>query len=249
MLSQSFMKQRAEEILNENRQDKKIISSITTYRNLSYPKGVDNLFTPDFVYDITTDSLENEVNDIQSQLRCFAISQVYEVFESFFINILTEYLLHNNQYLNYLKSSSSNDFIPIRENIRNRIKQEQGKNNNGLFNLIRKLSIHFRTHEQKNIYDVNIVSWFDFFSLIRHALVHSRQIIEPTLIEKLNIRKYTSHFDSHFKWKYFGSEVRIYMESGPAMDLIDWVNAIAHFIFTSLSNEVDLPEKVPQYSN
>jgi hypothetical protein len=248
ILSQSFIQQKAKEILKENRLDKRIVSAITSYRNISFQKGVDNLFTPDFMYDITTENLQNEVDDIQSQMRCFAISQVYEVFESFFINILTEYLLHNNHNLSYLKRTTSEDIIPIRDNIRSSIKQDQGINNKGLFNLIRKLSNHFRTFEEKNIYDVNIVSWFDFFSLIRHTLVHSRQIIEPGLLDKLNAKNYMPYFKEHFQWKYFGNNVRVFIDASPAMNLIDWVNATAHFIFSSLSNEAGLPDKVPQYS-
>ena len=56
MSSQIFIKEKAEEILKENRSNRAISTAIISYRNFLFQKGVNNLFTPDFVYDITTDN-------------------------------------------------------------------------------------------------------------------------------------------------------------------------------------------------
>jgi hypothetical protein len=94
-LSESFLKTKKDEILKEKRQNKQIVDAITSYRDLSLLNATSNLFTPKWSYSITTDNLENEINDVISQHCCFAVSQAYEVFESYLIEILTEYLLYN----------------------------------------------------------------------------------------------------------------------------------------------------------
>ena len=160
-VSESFLNAKKDDILKENRIHKSIVSSITSYRDLSLLQGGDNLFTPNYSYEMIVDNMDNEIRDIISQQCCFAISQTYEVFESFLIELLTEYLLNNQNKLQLLKFKSGN-IILVRETIRELVKKGQGSNNKGLLAIIRKLSPHFRTHEAKNIYNVNTVI-MDFY--------------------------------------------------------------------------------------
>ncbi|QEC66382.1 hypothetical protein FRZ67_03345 [Panacibacter ginsenosidivorans] len=246
ILSASFLTTKKDEIVKEKRLNKEIVSAITSYRDLSLIKAEMNLFTPNCIYSTTTDNLENEIKDVISQHCCFAVSQAYEVFESFLIEILTEFLLNNQEKLKLFKFVTE-DIILIRETIRNMVKLNQRTNNKGLLSMIRKISSYFRKHESNNIYKVNITQWFDLVSMIRHTLVHNRQIISPRLLKYLDTNKANEMFDRHFQRKKMGNHVCVFLEKDITSDIINWLNTFAHFIFISLSMESKLPLDVPQY--
>ena len=245
ILSESFLTTKKDDIIKEKRINKSIVSAITSYRDLSLIKADVNLFTPNYSYLITTDNLENEIKDVVSQHCCFAVSQAYEVFESFLIEILTEFLLNNQEKLKLIKFVSED--IILKETIRNMMKQNQRTNNKGLLSMIRKISPHFRKHESKNIYKVDMTQWFDLVSMIRHTLVHNRQIISPKLLAYLDTQKANAMFDRHFQRKKIGNNVCVFLEKNITSDILNWLNAFAYFIFGSLSLEAKLPLNVPQY--
>lgn len=245
-VSESFLNAKKDDIIKENRTYKSIVSSITSYRDLSLLQGGDNLFTPNYSYEMSVDSMTNEIKDIISQQSCFAISQAYEVFESFLIELITEYLLNNQDKLPLLKFSDGN-IIMLRETIREMVKEKQGKNNKGLLAMVRKISPHFRIHEAKNIHDVNISQWFDLVTMTRHTLVHNRQIISSWLLKYIEEQKANEMFDKHFQRKRIDNKVCIYLEKNTATDIINWLNTFAHFIFVGLSKEANLSLYIPQY--
>lgn len=246
ILSESFLIAKKDDIIKEKRENKEIVSAITSYRDLSLIKDENNLFAPNLSYLITTDNLENEIKHVISQQCCFAVSQAYEVFESFLIELLTEFFLKNQEKLKAVKFVTG-DIILIRETIRNMVKQKQKANNKGLLSMVRKLSTYFRNHESNNIHKVDISQWFDLVSMIRHTLVHNRQIISERLLNYLETNKANAMFDRHFQRKKIGDNVCVYLEKNIASDILNWLNTFAHFIFISLSIEAKLSLDVPQY--
>lgn len=245
-VSESFLNAKKDDIIKENRAHKSIVSAITSYRDLSLLQGGDNLFAPNFSYEMSVDSMTNEIKDIISQQSCFAVSQAYEVFESFLIELITEYLLNNQNNLKLLKFTTG-ELVLLRETIREMVKKGQGVNNKGLLAMVRKISPHFRTHEAKNIHGVNISQWFDLVTMIRHTLVHNRQIISNRLLKYMEKQKANEMFDRHFQRKRIDNNVCIYLERNTATDIIDWLNTFAHFIFVGLSKEANLTLQIPQY--
>jgi hypothetical protein len=245
-VSECFLNAKKDDIIQENRFHKSVVSSITCYRDLSLLQGGNNLFTPDFSYEMGVDNMANEIKDIISQQSCFAVSQAYEAFETFLIELTTEYLFHNQGQLKFLKFTNGN-LILLRETIRDMVKRSQGVNNKGLLAMIRKISPHFRSHEAKNIYKVNISQWFDLVTMIRHTLVHNRQVISNRLLMYIEKQKANEMFNKHFKRKSINNNVCIYLEKSTASDIINWLNTFAHFIFVGLSKEANLSLHIPQY--
>ena len=231
-VSESFLNAKRDDITKEYRVYKSIVSAITSYRDLSLLQGGENLFTPNFSYEMTVDTMPNEIKDIISQQSCFAVSQAYEVFESFLIELITEYLLNNQNKLQLLKFSNGN-LILLRETIRGMVKKGQGVNNKGLLAMVRKISPHFQIHEVKNIHNVNISQWYDLVTIIRHTLVHNRQIISSRLLKYIEKQKANEMFDRHFQRKIIGNKICIYLEKNTASDIIDWLNTFAHFFHIS----------------
>jgi hypothetical protein len=127
------------------------------------------------------------------------------------------------------------------------VKKGQGVNNKGLLAMVRKMSPHFRTHESKNFHDVNISQWFDLVTMIRHTLVHNRQIISYRLLKYIKNQKANEMFDRHFQRKIIDTKVCIYLEKNTASDIITWLNTFAHFIFVGISKEANLSLDIPQY--
>lgn len=125
------------------------------YRGLSKIQGGINLSSSSCSYEATINNLAEEVNTITSQQCCYAVSQIYEVFESYLISILTEYLLHNQGRLVEVKLKVQR-IILIKETIRQIVKDAQDTNNKGLLRMVRKLSKHFKQYERHNIFSVDI---------------------------------------------------------------------------------------------
>lgn len=246
-VSESFLNAKKADIIKENRTRNSIVSAITSYRDLSLIEGGYNLFSANFRYEMNTGNMENEIKDIISQQSCFAVSQAYEVFESFLIELMTEYLMNNQNKLQVLKFTNGN-IILLRETIREMVKKKQGVNNKGLLAMVRKISPHFQKYESKNIHDVNISQWFDLVTMIRHTLVHNRQTISNRLLNYIEKQKANEMFNRHFQRKKIDNQVRIYLEKNTATDIIDWLNTFAHFIFVGLSNEANLSLQIPQYA-
>ena len=122
-VSESFLNAKKDDIIKENRTHKSIVTSITCYRDLSLLQSGNNLFTPNFSYEMSVDTMTNEIKDIISQQSCFAVSQAYEAFESFLIELITEYLLSNQNKLKLLKFTNGN-LILLRETIREMVKKK-----------------------------------------------------------------------------------------------------------------------------
>jgi hypothetical protein len=123
-LSETFLSERKKQILQEDRENKLLVSAIASYRDISLIGTTSNLFTPNYLYEITMNNLENEIDDIISQQSCFAVSQAYEVFESFLIEILTEFLMHNQEKLKVAKFTDGS-IILLGETIRDMVKKSR----------------------------------------------------------------------------------------------------------------------------
>ena len=246
IMSEALLVAKKNEIIKENREYKSIVTAITSYRDLTLIGANENLFTPNYKYSINVDDLENEIIDVISQQSCFAVSQAYEIFETYIIEILTEYLFQNQNSLQTVRFVIE-EGVPLRPAIRNMVKNNQKKNNRGLLSMMRKLSPTFKEFEVKNIHEINISNWFDLLSMIRHILVHNRQVVSQRFLKYLQESNASEMFERHFKQKNVGGNICIFLEKNNASDIIDWLSTFAHFIFKSLSIEADLPFRVPQY--
>lgn len=246
-VSKTLLEIGAKKLKEENISDREFYTAITSFRDISLIDAEENLFTPDYFYKVCFSDLNDEVEKIINERCCYAVSQSYEALENYFIEILTEYLFFNQEKLIELKLIEIQ--IPlIRIEIREIIKKNQKINNKGLLHILRKLSSHFREFEFKNIYGVNITQWFDLVSMIRHTLVHNRQVISPALLDYIKEQKANLMFGQFFKRKHIGKSVCIYIEMNTASDLINWLNTFAHFIFKSLSLSLGLPINIQEYN-
>jgi len=154
--------------------------------------------------------------------------------------------LYNQNKLSLLKFSNGN-LILLRDTIRSMVKKKQGSNNKGLLAIVRKVSPHFITYEANNIHEVNISQWFDLLTMIRHTLVHNRQIISQRLLDYIVKQKANEMFDRHFKRKKINNQICIYLDGNTASDVFSWLHTFAHFIFVGLSKEAKLSLHIPQY--
>lgn len=246
-VSTSFLASRRDQLLSDGSGNRTLIGSITSYRDLSQIQGGDNLGSPACSYQVKTDNLSDEVDIIISQQCCYAATQWYEVFESYLISMISEYLHHHQYRLREVKLKGERILL-LKETIRHMVKKAQGTNNKGLLSMMRKLSGHFKQYEHNNIFSVDISQWFDLYSMIRHTLVHNRQVVSNRLLDYINTRKSNELFEQHFKKRKVDQEVCIYLEKDSAGNITHWLNTFAHFIFVSLSKEGNLSLHVPQYA-
>jgi hypothetical protein len=225
-------------------------SSITTFRDLSIPPTQFNIFAPNFSYDLELGKLNDEIELVISRESCLIVSQAYEVFESYFIEIIKEYFFHNQSKLTILKVE---DFSKIftKPDILKLVKSNQKTDNRGLISIVRKISSYYEKYEVKNCFDINISHWFDLLSAVRHTIVHSRQKVTKGLLsyfEKHKNNKVDAIFSRHFEVKNVNEVQVIFLTSNQGIDLITWLNSYAHFIFKCLSGAGNLDIRVPLYS-
>jgi hypothetical protein len=246
-VSKTLLEIGAEKLKEENQIDRAFFTAITSFRDISLIGAEENLYTPDYFYSVYFSTLNDEVSKIINERCCYAVSQSYEALENYLIEILSEYLFLNQEKILELKLIEIQTPL-IRVEIREIIKRNQKLNNKGLIHILRKLSSHFREFELKNIYGVSITQWFDLISMIRHTLVHNRQVISPALLEYISEQKATAMFDQFFKRKQIGKNICVYIEMNTASDIINWLNTFAHFIFKSLSLSLRLSIAIEEYN-
>ena len=233
--------------IKQNAEDRELISSLTTFRDLTVAPKSDNLVIPNYNYSVRLSSISAEVNNIISRESCLTVAQAYEAFESFFLQILTNYLRYNPSKLVELKLLKANLILPETE-IKEILRKSSGKNNKGLISITKKISDHFKTHESKNYLSINIFHWFDILSMVRHEVVHNRQAISKGFLdylEKNKCNKSIELFDRQFERKKIDDRVCIYLTPDKASDIITWLNSFAHYIFKSISIDARLPIGIP----
>jgi hypothetical protein len=246
IVTEVFLKNHKEYQVLRDPENRQLISAITSYRDLSFPKGQNNLFSPRFSFSLTVDELERRIEDIISQQACMSIAQGYEAFESFLINILVEVLNRHPEKavkLNVIEEGT----VLTRSELKKLVRSKQGTNNKGLLGFVRRLSAHFREYERNNIFEVNFSEWFDMISMVRHILVHERQKISDGLLDYLKTKKVNEMFERHFTRRKIEADVHISLNRHSASDILNWMNSFAHFIFKGLSIECKLESIVPQY--
>jgi hypothetical protein len=247
-LVSSSLEEHSKNLIEKDEIQGEIISSITTYRDLSQIPGTNNLYTPNFSYGITLNTLSKEVENLISRESCFTVAQAYEVFESYFLQILTDYFKHRTDKLTELNLLKV-DLIS-ESDIKTFLKIAAGSNNKGLIKLAKKISDHFKKHENDNYFSVNIFRWFDLISMVRHTLVHNRQKVSKrflTYLEENKSNRLIELFDAQFERKKIDNIECIFLTTNRALDIITWLNSFAHLIFKSISIDSGLDFDIPKY--
>ncbi len=237
-------------LIKNNAEDRELNSSLTAFRDLTVTPKSNNLVIPKFCYSIYLSSISDEIMNLISRESCLTVAQAYEVFETFFLKILTEYLRYNPSKLVELKLLKVELILPEAE-IKGMIKKSSGKNNKGLISITKKISDHFKKYENKNYFSVNIFHWFDLLSMVRHTLVHNRQVVSKGFLdylEKNKCNKSIELFDRQFERKKIDDRICIYLTPDKASDIITWLNSFAHYIFKSISIDAGLPIGIPIFS-
>ena len=206
---------------------------MTAYRDLSQLEGGDNLYDTGNRYELNTDNLDEETIRLLSYISCLTITQIFEVFESYLKNILSESICRNPELIEILKIEGCNsDFFTIR----NSLFQIQGANNKGFIKALRKISPFFKFHERNNIWERNMSEWFNLISIIRHLVIHQRQKTDSAFFETLAKIGLTKTFNKHFSIK---NDLLILTPS-EANVIVSHLYEYAHLIYKGISSDFDL---------
>ena len=221
-----------------------LMDSISTFRDLSQKGGGDNLYHTGFRYMLNYSNLEREIENTLSSLYLLSLSQAYEVFETYLIDIFTELLLLFPMHI-VTTNLFSESFIIPREILRNQIKQKIGreKNNKGYLIALRKLSQHYKDNESDNIYNCKMGLWFDILSEVRHDSIHNRQIISNNFFELLKNHEQELYFNKYFDKRNTALETVIHLTKDKFHINLNLLNDFAVFIFKSLSLDNSLNPK------
>ncbi len=241
----TYLSEYSKQIINEKREHRALHSAITIYRDMSLIEGGDNLFTPNYSFEMDVDSLNNQIDDIISQQGCFAVAQGYEFFETFLIDIITDYIFFNQEKLRMIGVSAAK-LIMLRSTIREKVKLIK-EGNKGRFSILRKSCSFFQKHETKNIYNYNISLWFNLITLVRHDIVHNGQRASKKLMEYVRENNLEKIFNEQIETKKIVNDISIFFKLDSAGEIIHRLNGLAHFVFKSISIELGLSANVPQY--
>ena len=217
-------------------EDRELMAAISTFRDISKQTKGDNLYNTGYEYSLRSAVLESEIDVILSKEYCLTLSQAYEIFETYLAGIFTDLLYNNPEYCVSLKLLETKLHLP-KKTVRELVKEKLGrqKNNRKYINSLRKLSQHFSDHEANNIYEINISTWFDLVSELRHNIIHSRQVISDKLLEFLKDKERGKLFKEYFDQRDTYDGVVIFLTSAKFNIVLDRLNEFAYFIFKSLS--------------
>lgn len=214
-----------------------LIGMITTYRDLSQLEGGNNLYNTQVGYSLNTKNLPTEVTRLLSYISCLTITQVFEVFESFLKNILSEIIYQNPPLTHELKLPNIyNSFQEIRKDIF----KIQGTSNKGFIKVLRKISPFFKKHESNNIWDKNMSHWFDLIARIRNLVVHSRLVISPEFEDYINEVHRKVLFTQHFTIYESNATKKIELTPYQAHSITHHLFEYAHLIYKSVSIDFNL---------
>lgn len=142
-----LLNQRANEIISESREFQDLFSAGISYDDLTLNSDA-SWFMPKHTYNLNINELNDELDLIISTLCCLNISQIYDAFETFLLDILAEFIFFQSELIRVLRLKNVNDYSD-KKLIRAAIKYQQGSNNNGLIKILRKISTHFKLTENK----------------------------------------------------------------------------------------------------
>lgn len=237
-VTNSFLSERKNELKSFfPLKDYELIAMGSSFRDLSKLGNGNNLFSTRKKYTLLTDNLDSEIDRILSYHSCLAVSQVFEIFESFLKNILSELILNNKNLIKEFKLITiQEDFKSIRASLR-RIKE---KNCLGFITKIRTISSHFKQHEVDNIWNQNMSDWFELVAITRHLTIHSRQTVNLDFLDLLEEKNLVLMFN-----KYFKIEDNVLVLTPYQADaIISHIYEYAFLIFKSLSRDFDLPQNL-----
>jgi hypothetical protein len=234
----------SENSLSEKYDDSTSINSlISSYRDLSNLSNVMNLHFTGFRHELKVSDFKEDIALIVSRECSLTLAQVYEIFESFIKKVLSKFLFHNPSYLNTINTKSisvTNDYEGYRDFVNSL--QRQGKNNKKLLWALRKISPFYLKHETDNIWDFNMANWYELVSVIRHAIVHNRQVLTQDVQNTISKNKNNELFDRYYlNEKSFESDI-IYTNRVKTGEQICLFNQFAFLIFKSLSRTVNIDD-------
>ena len=153
----SFIKNFQNDLLIKEIFDRELMSSISAFSDLSQFTDENNLYNTGYNYSLDSSTLTSEIEIILSKEYCLILSQAYEIFETYLLNIFTELLFAIPDHLVTLNLLEVKLHLP-KKSLRDYVKNKIGrpKNNRKYISSLRKLSKHFKEHETKNIYNLNI---------------------------------------------------------------------------------------------
>lgn len=209
-----------------------LIGMITTYRDLSQLEGGNNLYDTNVGYSLSTDNLSDEVTRLLSYTSCLTITQVFEVFETFLKNILSEIIAQNPRLAQVMKLPNSyTTFSEVRQDI----SYIQGSGNKGFIKALRKISPFFKQHESNNIWNKNMSHWFDLIAHIRNLVVHSRLVTNRQFERYIQEAHRKTLFDQHFTISEIGAIKKIGLTPYQAHAITHSLFEYAHLIYKGLS--------------
>ncbi|HWW41718.1 hypothetical protein [Pedobacter sp.] len=214
-----------------------LIGMITTYRDLSQLEGGANLYDTNVGYSLTSDNLPTEVTRLLSYIACLTTTQVFEVFESFLKNILSELITQNPNLSQVLKLPNT---YATFQDVRNEISYIQGAGNKGFIKALRKISPFFKQHESNNIWNKNMSHWFDLIAKIRNLVVHSRLVVNPEFEDYIHEAHRKTLFTQHFTISESGNTKKIELTTCQAHAITHYLFEYAHLIYKSLSTDFNI---------
>jgi len=234
----SFVSSRGQQLQeNFSFPDYELIGMITTYRDLSQLEGGDNLYDTKVSYSLTTDNLPTETTRLLSYIACLTTTQVFEVFESFLKNILSEVIDQNPNLSQVLRLPNTHTTF---QDIRKEISYIQGAGNRGFIKALRKISPFFKQHESNNIWNKNMSHWFDLIAKIRNLVVHSRLVMNPEFEDYINEAHRKALFTQHFTISENGAIKKIELTPYQAHAITQYLFEYAHLIYKSLSTDFNI---------
>ena len=213
---------------------------------INYPTGISRV--------IEVENYQKEIDSLIKRESAYMKAQAYEAFETFLKDITATYLFLNK----YLATQISEEYQQLltleeykntlRKSLRRKGDSFKGANNEGFFNFFKSQSTNYKNFESHNNSGLKIREWYEVYSEVRHAIIHSGNFIKEERLKEWNKNKFVL-LRENFPYTKSGASYKLEISSSSALKTLNMISELAFQVFKFLSIEANLDWKILLHMN
>lgn len=191
-------------------------------------------------YELRLENFADEMAYFSSREYSWTLSQIFEICETFLLNIITDFFYENIDYPVRIAVLNSDSKMQ-KNKIRKTIKQFSRSDNNKLLSIVYGISPYFRKGIKENFSKVNLRLWFDIFTQIRHITIHNRQHVTEKFLVFLKNKNHKKIFDGCCSIKKSNNAELIFFDFEKFNMNFERSKSLMYLIFKAISIDYKLP--------
>ena len=233
-IANSIINSRSEQTKSDFRVPQDLWQTVTYFRDVTMDTEADNLFPTGYGYNVGTPTLSEQSLRTVSFICCNAIVSVYEAFDSYLKDVLSQVYIHSGHKSSFKLKEEYSTAEDVRQNL------WQVRSDRGFLKIIRRIAPIFSQFERKNLHNYDLGNWYNMIDLTRHQIIHNRQQASESFIDEIKRKNYWQLFLDNFSVRKADNQLIMITHHQASHLLINFLE-YAYLIFKSFSQALNLP--------